>query len=113
MSTRRKCVICGNRPVAKGQQAGYCKVCQDQIDSGRRARSSQEEVRQYVTYKGVVIALKPSHVEGGLQMYKAERIFRAPESLPKSKLVDLNHYVEGLDRKQVKKYKALFARVAA
>ena len=113
MSARRKCVICGIRPVAKGEKAGYCKVCSDQIAAGKSARSAREEVYKYLTYQGKVIALKPSRAEAGVQMYKAERVYKNPESLPKGKLIDLNHYCDGFDRSQIKRMKAMFAKCAA
>lgn len=113
MSARRKCIICGNRPVARGQKAGYCKVCEDQIAAGQRARSTGEDVAKYLTYRGIVIALKPSNKEAGVQMYKAERVFKNPDTLPKGKTVNLNQYCEGYDRAQIKKFKKLFAQVAA
>ena len=113
MSTRRKCIICGIRPVARGQKAGYCTVCADQIAAGQRARSTGEEVFKYLTYRGVVIALKPSKKEAGVQMYQAERVFKNPDTLPKGKTIDLNHYCEGYDRSQIKKMKKMFAQVAA
>jgi len=113
MRTRRKCIICESRPVAKGQKAGYCKQCSDQLEAAKRTRSGQVEVYKYLTYRGVVIALKPSNKEGGMQMYNAERVFKNPDTLPKGKTVNLNTYCEGYDRKQIKKFKALFARCAA
>jgi hypothetical protein len=113
MRTRRKCIICESRPVAKGQKAGYCKQCSDQLEAAKRASPGQVEVYKYLTYRGVVIALKPSSKQGGTQMYKAERVFKNPETLPKAKTVNLNVYCEGYDRGQIKKMKALFARCAA
>lgn len=113
MRTRRKCIICEARPVARGVKAGYCKQCSDQLEAQKRARSGKSEVYKYLTYRGVVIALKPSNREGGMQMYKAERVFKSPDTLPKGKTIDLNHYCEGYDRGQIKKFKTLFARCAA
>ena len=112
MKTRRKCIICDARPVEKGIKAGYCKQCSDQLEAQKRARSGKDEVHKYLTYRGVVIAPKPSNKEAGVQMYKAERVFKNPETLPKGKTINLNVYCEGYDRGQVKKFKALFARCA-
>ncbi|MDD5547065.1 MAG: hypothetical protein PHO67_07945 [Candidatus Omnitrophica bacterium] len=113
MRERRKCIICESRPVAMGVKAGYCKQCSDQIEAQKRARSGKDEVYKYLTYRGVVIALKPVKKQGGSQMYNAERVFKNPDTLPKGITVNLNQYCEGYDRSQIKKMKALFARCAA
>lgn len=110
---RRKCIICNTRPVEEGQTAGYCKVCSDQIRSGQSARSAQDEVHQYLTYRGKVIALIPSEMKAGVQMYKCVRVFKNPDTLPKTKTINLNVYQEGFDREQIKRMKKQFAMASS
>lgn len=110
---RRKCIICETRPVVEGDAAGYCKVCADRIAAGKSAKSAQDDVRAYLTYQGKVVALKPCHIEAGVQIYDCVRVYKDPATLPKSKTLDLNHYCEGYNREQIKKFKRVFALMAS
>ncbi len=112
MSSRTHiCAICDKRPSPPGQ---YCGHCQAQIASiaaaERKSQSSQPE--RFVSYKGFTVALfpvnpDPSWEEEFKVKYRAVPIRQEVGQLPKSKTVNLDTYVEGLTRHQVKKLKAL------
>jgi len=97
----RKCHICGVRPASTEQ--GFCHNCQAQLEADRRRKRQSRKADYYVTYRGVTVALK----KNGKDEYKAEFITNNPESLPKSKLINLDIYCPGYTREQIKKLKRL------
>jgi hypothetical protein len=97
MTNRRKCIICGLRPVSKGQ---YCSTCTAKIEAERRAHAEQKPKR-YLTYRGHVVGLYPN----GKGTLTARLLKRDPESLPKRLTLDLNTYLEGFSREQIKAFK--------
>lgn len=99
-----KCIICSVRPAPKGK---YCSTCTAKIESERRAHAEQKASR-YLTYRGHVVGLYPS---GGGNL-KARLLKRDPKHLPKSRTLDLNTYLEGFDRDQIKRFKAGVLKLA-
>ncbi len=105
---KRKCIICGLRPVQEGQDAGYCKQCQDQI-AAQSARPAKDEVINYLVYRGKVAAVVFDHTEQGVKKYKVSQVFKSVESLPKGKIINLDTYCEGYTRDTIKKFKRVLA----
>ncbi len=105
---KRKCIICQTRPVQKGQTAGYCKQCADQI-AARSVRTPKVEVEKYLHYRGKVAAVIYTHSEGGVRKFKVQQVFKSLDTLPKAKVINLDTYCEGYDRNQIKKFKRLLA----
>ncbi|MCJ7576720.1 MAG: hypothetical protein MUO80_08655 [Dehalococcoidia bacterium] len=95
----RKCLICGVRP-SNGQN--YCKQCTSQIEADKR-RKAKPKVFRYVTYQDVTFEFR-SGKNGTLT---PQYITRNPDTLPQKLLINLNKYVPGLTREQVKKLKRL------
>jgi hypothetical protein len=105
---KRKCIICQERPVAKGQAAGFCTQCADQI-AARSARPAKDEVANYLVYRGKVAAVVFDRMEKGVKQYKVKQVLKSVESLPKGKVINLNTYCEGYTRDQIKKFKRVIA----
>jgi len=92
------CVVCDKRPARNG---GLCANCNAQIESGKRKSKAEQPVK-YATYKGHVIGF---YRNGGGNLV-ARLVRRNPDNLPKSITLDLNTYIEGFDRTQIKKIKS-------
>ena len=105
---KRKCIICQERPVQKGQAAGYCKQCADQI-AARSVRAPKVEVEKYLHYRGKVAAVIYTHSEHGVRIFKVVQVFKSLDTLPKAKVINLDMYCEGYDRQQIKKFKRILA----
>lgn len=97
------CVICERRP-ANGN--GQCHNCAAKIESERRKRQGPQPVK-YLVYRGMVAGLVPN----GKGTLKAVSMRLNPERLPKSRVIDLNHYCEGFSRDQIKRFKAAVLKV--
>lgn len=100
------CMICSHRP-AKAETA-FCGICQSKIDANRNGSRHDEPVK-YVVYKGDVVGF----FRNGGDKLSPRLVQRKPEGLPKSKTIDLNTYIEGYTREQVKKLKATFKVLTA
>ena len=99
------CAICGHRPKAENRQ--YCINCQAKIDKGKNLRKGQEPVK-FATYQEHVVGFY-RQVDGKL----IPRLLRRnSDGLPKSKTLDLNQYIEGFTREQVKNLKAAILQLA-
>jgi len=92
------CAICNYRPRAKGQR--YCTNCQAKLDKENRLRKAEKPVK-FATYRGHVVGF---YRHDGVLVPRLLR--RKPEVLLKGKTLDLNHYIEGFSREQVKKLKS-------
>ena len=76
-------------------------------DKEKRRRVTEKPVK-YATYRGHVVGFYRR--DGGL----VPRLLRCkPEGLPRGKTLDLNHYIEGFTREQVKNLKSAILQVAA
>lgn len=100
-----KCLVCERRPRHEGK--AYCHNCLVKIEADKRRRQAIKPV-QYLTYRGHVVALYPNG-DGKLQ---GKLMSTDPQRLPKGITLDLNTYLEGFTREQVKRLKASVLRLA-
>ena len=94
-----KCVVCGKRPSPVGE---YCHNCKQRIEKDKRERRNDQPVK-FLTYRDIVVALYRNGQEGRLRGLVIKRDSR---KLPKSRTLDLNTYLKGFTREQVKRLKA-------
>jgi len=99
-----KCVICSKRPA---KVAAYCIQCNGHIEADHN-RKRRPEPRHFLTYRGHVVGL----FKNGEGMLKAQLLRRNPDRLPKSKTFDLNRWVDGFSRAQIKDFKACVLKLA-
>lgn len=99
------CTICQHRPPANGGR--YCNVCVAKMEKEKRARSREKPVK-FATYRGHVVGFYPK----GNGKLVTRLLRRKPEGLPKGKTLDLNTYIEGFTREQVKNIKAAILQLA-
>ena len=92
-----KCLICERGPAISN---GYCHNCGKQLEAGKKQGGTKEPSR-FLTYRGSVVGLFEKG--GGLV---AQLLNRNPERLPKAKTLDLNTYLNGYERSQIKRFKA-------
>lgn len=100
------CAICDKRPPAKGQR--YCANCQAKLDKEKRQREAEQPIK-FATYHGHVIGFYRLGKDGILV---PRLLRRKAEGLPKGKTLNLNEYIEGLRRDQVKKIKTAILQLA-
>jgi hypothetical protein len=98
------CAICNRRPRANGSR--YCANCQAKMDREKRLRRAEKPVK-FATYRGHVVGF---YRRDGVLVPRLLR--RKPEGLPRGKTLDLNHYIEGFTREQVKNLKAAILQLA-
>lgn len=91
-----KCAICDHKPAVK---SGYCQTCGDKIRKDSRPRNRFE---LFVTYREMVIGLEKRDDD----KYHPVALKRNPANLPKTKTLNLNNYLTGYSREQIKKLKA-------
>lgn len=102
-----KCTICNRRPAQT--DTGYCNNCTAQIAAECRNKNSQaEKPVKFLTYQGHVVGLYPN----GNNSLKARLLSRNPSNLPKTKTLDLNIYLPGFTRKQIKAFKRCVLQLA-
>jgi hypothetical protein len=99
------CVVCDSRPAVPG--TGYCHNCAQKLEAEKRKAKAQQPVK-FATYRGHVVGFYPNG-EGTLT---PRLLRRKAESLPKNKTLDLNTYIEGFTREQVKKIKSTILQLA-
>jgi hypothetical protein len=99
-----KCLICEYRPARIGV---YCHNCARAIETERRRRKPEIPVK-YLTYRGFVVGLYPNR-HGTL----SPRLLRCESSkLPKSKTLNLDIYLPGFTREQIKRFKRCVLKLA-
>jgi hypothetical protein len=98
------CSICNRRPRVSGSR--YCSNCQAKIDREKRLRRAEKPVK-FATYRGYVVGF---YRHDGVLTPRLLR--RKPEGLPRGKTLDLNHYIEGFTREQVKNLKSAILQLA-
>ena len=98
------CVVCESRPANKGV---YCHNCAQKLEAEKRKAKAQQPVK-FATYRGNVIGFYPNG--GGTLVPRL--LQRKAEGLPKNKTLDLNTYIEGFTREQVKKIKSTILQLA-
>ena len=91
-----KCIMCEVRPASDD---GYCQICADKVQAIRKKAKRQQPYR-YIVYRDNVIGLYPNNGH-----YEGRKENRSPEKLPKTTTINLDTYVPGFNRDQVKKMK--------
>ena len=99
------CAICNHRPKANGGR--YCANCQAKLDKEKRRNQAEKPVK-FATYRGHVVGF---YRRDGVLVPRL--LGRKPEGLPKGKTLDLNHYIEGFTREQVKNLKSAILQLAS
>jgi hypothetical protein len=100
-----KCIICERRPARDG---AYCPNCNQKIEAEKR-RAEPEKPVKFLTYRGHVVGL----YRNGNGRLTPQLLQRSPENLPKSQTLNLNTYIPGFSREQIKKFKACVLQLAA
>lgn len=112
---RPKCVCCDLRPRKEGSR--YCQTCETKIAAeGKVEREPLPEY--YLHYRGVVVGffrnargrLSPRRLYREVVRKDAEG--KLIPTVPASKLINLDEYVPGYDRGQIKRFKAVIAELA-
>ena len=98
------CIICDNRPAVFN---GFCHNCSSKLESSKRKAKAVQPVK-FATYQGYVVGFYP---DGGGKLVP-RLLRRKPENLPKSRTLDLNHYIDGFTREQVKRIKTTILQLA-
>lgn len=100
------CVICDRHPAVNG--GGICHNCGAKITAAKKKRQVEEPVK-YATYRGIVVGF---YRNGGGTLVP-RLLHRKPENLPKYMTLDLNTYIVGFTREQVKKLKSCILQLAS
>jgi len=98
-----KCIICEQRPARDG---AYCWNCNQKIEAEKR-RAKPEKPAKFITYRGYVVGLYHKN-----DRLIPELLKRDPENLPKSQTLNLDTYIPGFSREQIKKFKACVLQLA-
>ena len=95
----KKCLICGRKSTGT-----YCQEHQRAIDTENRQRKAAAKPKavKYLAYHGHVVALRNSG-----SMLVPSYYGMSIAKIPKGKLVDLDGYVEGFSRKEIKRFKSV------
>ena len=102
-----KCAICERRPARTPES--YCANCASQIDAERHKRAAQSDKPvKFLTYRGYVVGLY--HNGNGKLIPKLLKC--SLDNLPKAKTLDLNTYLPGFDRSQIKAFKRAVLQLA-
>jgi len=99
-----RCIICERRPARDG---AYCGNCAAKIAAQER-QSKPEQPVKFLTYQGHVVGL----YRNGNGKLTPRLLKRSADNLPKSKTLDLNTYLEGFTREQIKRFKACVFQLA-
>ena len=107
--------MCDRRPKVNG--GTYCRMCQRELDEaaqGRRQRcDAWRQAWKFLHWNGVVVGLYPVGNDGDwLPMVKPRRLFKELHQLPMSKVIDLDTYIPGFTRQQIKGMKATLKQLA-
>lgn len=109
---KRKCLICETKPRFDGSP--YCRECHAGMAKASTKRAATEPVK-FLVYQGSVVGLFPNGktTEDGQQQFSPVLLKRDPEKLPKGKTLQLDQYLEGYTRQQIKKLKAAHRQAVA
>ena len=100
------CIICDRHRSVRGQS--ICHNCQAKIDAEKHAHRGETPFR-YATYRGDVVGF----YRNGEGKLTPRLVGRNPASLPENITINLDTYVEGMTREQVKKIKTAIAQLTA
>lgn len=98
------CLICERH---RADSNGICHNCNTKVDSMRNG-AHQPEPDKYLTYRGAVVAC---YIQAN-KTVKPVLLTRSPESLPKSRTIDLNIFQPDYTREQIKHLKRAVFSVA-
>jgi len=101
-----KCVICDVRPTRNHN--GICRACEQHIAKLSVKRNSG--AMYYLAYQGNVVGLFLK--TGTKDTLTGQLVTNSIDALPKSKVVNLDHWCEGYDRDQIKRFKACVKSLA-
>ena len=93
----KHCAICEHRPATSN---GFCHICADKIEAEERARKLQVPFR-FIVYRDNVVGMFAT--EDG--KYRGRLLKRSKRYLPKRETLNLNTYIPGFDRQQIKRLK--------
>ena len=93
-----KCLICQQRP--RLEESRYCGACNDLVQSNVTTKRRPE---RYVVYKEYVVGM----FKNGSGKLHPEMVKVEIGSIPQKRLLDLNTYIEGFDREQVRSLKKM------
>lgn len=98
-----KCIVCDTRPRKRG---AYCGACADKIERETQAQDERKtQARYYITYRGIVVGVYPDGEDDAGRVYRARLERVEPETVPQSRLIDVNTYLPGYTRDQIAKFK--------
>ena len=100
-----KCNVCEARPA---RVEGLCHNCSRKIEAEKGHKKAEKPV-SFLTYRGHVVGL---YRNGGSTLLP-KLMNRNPDTLPKSKTLDLNTYLEGFTREKVKSFKSCVLTLAS
>lgn len=101
-----KCIICNVKPASKGY---LCYNCQQKIEAERRRRQNKAKPERYLLYRGNVVGL----FSNGDNSLSPKLLNCNPKSLPKSKVLNLDTYLPGFTRDQIRRFKKAVKQVTA
>ena len=99
-----KCIICGWRPAGDNH---FCNNCNQKVQSEKQKKNGKQPVK-FLTYRGSVVGLYPN----GAGRLTPRLLKRSPEHLPKTKTLDLNTYIDGFTREDIKGFKRCVLQLA-
>lgn len=100
-----RCIICDYRPAQDEQ--GYCNICASKLKAERQHQGGQQPVN-FLTYRGNVVGL----FNNGNGKLTPRLLRRNPDNLPGAKTLNLNRYLPGFDRAQIKRFKRCILQLA-
>ncbi|MHB8084391.1 MAG: hypothetical protein ACYDHZ_01000 [Dehalococcoidia bacterium] len=100
-----RCLICEKHPA---KTHGLCLNCYNKAEKQARA-DRPETYYRFAQYRGTVVGF----FRTGRATFVPRLLQRNPATLPKSKTFDLDGYVQGFDRTQIKKIKAAILQLTS
>ena len=97
-----KCVVCEQRPAHDGP---YCFACFERLEKQRQQNGKNGKPVKFLHYRGNLVGLVPTGNKG----YSTIPVKRCLTGIPKSRLIDLDHYCDGYSREIIKRFKAAIA----
>ena len=96
----------------------YCRVCQREIDQAEQARRQRcqgwKKAWRFLHWRGVVVGLyQVDQVDEWSQpKVRPRRVFQTLGQLPRGKTINLDNYIPGFTRTQIKGMKATLKQLA-
>ena len=104
--TKLKCPIFDQRPINGGGR--FCAICADKLAAERRLNRLGQPQR-FLTYRGHVVGL----FRNGGGNLSPRLLRRTAKYLPQCRTLDLNTYLDGFSRNQIKTFKRCILSLAA